>query len=90
MAPDPDKRNILDNKSTKRIQFIVGTFLYKSNSMVIPVDSDAAFLTIPKARSCYSGHFYPGDWPSPWPVKPTPKIIGPFRTECKNIRNMVS
>ena len=33
MAPDPDKSNLLDNKSTKIIQSIVGTFLYYARSV---------------------------------------------------------
>ena len=30
MAPDPNESNLLDKKSTKRIQSIVGTFLYNA------------------------------------------------------------
>ena len=31
---------------------------YKVSDMVLHVDSDAAYLTMPEERSCYSGHFY--------------------------------
>ena len=57
--------------------------------MVLPVDY-AAYLTIPEEKSFYAGHFYLSNWPSPQPVKSTPKINGPIHTECKTIRNIVS
>ena len=63
---------------------------YKASDMVLHVDSDAAYLTMPEERSCYAGHFYLSDCPSPNPIKPNPKINGPIHTECKEIRNVVS
>ena len=58
--------------------------------MVLHVDSDAAYFTIPEARSCYAGHLYLSAWPSPWTVKPTPKRNGPIHIEYKAIHNVVS
>ena len=58
--------------------------------MFLHVDSDVAYLTIPEAQSCYSGHFYLSDWPSPSPIKPNSERNGPIHTECKKIRNVVS
>ena len=58
--------------------------------MVLHVDSDTAYLTIPEARSCYAGHFYLSDWPSPSPIKPNPERNGPIHMECKKTRNVVS
>ena len=58
--------------------------------MVLHVDSYATYLTIPEAISCYAGHFYLRDWPSPLQLKPTPKRNGLIHTECKTIRNVVS
>ena len=63
---------------------------YKASDMVLHMDSDTAYLTMLEARSCYSGHFYLIDWPSPWPIKSTPKRKCPVRTGCNNIRNLVS
>ena len=63
---------------------------YKANYMVLYVDSNVAYLTIPEARSCYEGHFYQSDWPSPIPIKPNPEINSPIHTERKKIRNVVS
>ena len=63
---------------------------YKYSNMVLHVNSDAEYIIIPEARSCYAGHFYLIDWPSPSPIKPNPKINGPIHTECKTIHNVVS
>ena len=58
--------------------------------MVLHVDSDAPYLAIPEARSCYAGRFYLSNWPSPSPIKPNLDRNGPIHTECKKIRNVVS
>ena len=58
--------------------------------MVLHVDSDTAYLTMPEARICYTGRFYLSDWPSPSPIKPNPEITGPIHIECKTIHNVVS
>ena len=63
---------------------------YKASDMVLHVDSDAAYLTMPEARICYAGYFYLSNWPSPSPIKPNPEINGPIHTECKTICNVVS
>ena len=53
---------------------------YRTSNMVLHVDSDAAYLIMPEARSCYAGIFYLSDWTSPEPVKPSPKQNGPIHT----------
>ena len=58
--------------------------------MVLHVDSDAKYITMPEERSCHAGHFYLRDWPSPSPIKPNPEINRPTHTECKKIRNALS
>ena len=63
---------------------------YKSRDMVLHVDSDAAYLTIPEEKICYAGHFYMSNWPSQSPIKPNPDRNFPIHTECKKIRNAVS
>ena len=138
MGPDPDKRNLLEKKATKRIQSIMGAMIYyaqsvdstmireineisrvksqptwdteeksrmllddattypneipsyKASDMVLHVDSDASYLTMPETRSCYAGHFYLGNWPSPSPIKPNHDRNGPIHMECKKIHNVVS
>ena len=63
---------------------------YHVSDMVHNVDSDAVYLTMLEARSCYAGHFYLSDWISPEPVKPSPKRNGLIHAECKKIHNVVS
>ena len=58
--------------------------------MDLHVDSEAAYITMPEARSFYAGHFYLSDWPSPSPIKPNPNRNGHIHTECKTIRNGLS
>ena len=57
--------------------------------MVLHVDSDAVYITMPESIMFSTGHFYLIDWPSPNPIKHNPKINGPIHTECKTIRNFL-
>ena len=79
-------RMLLDYASTYPNAIIC----YKDSNMVLHVDSDVEYLIMPEARSCYAGHFYLIDWPSPSPIKHNPEINGPIHTDCKTIRNFVS
>ena len=63
---------------------------YRASEMVLHVDSDAAYITMPEEIIFYAGHFYLRNWPSPRPLKNTPKRNGPTNTECKTIRNVLS
>ena len=63
---------------------------YKASYMILHVDSEASYFTMPEAIRCYEGHFYLSDWPSPNPIKPNPNINGPIHMECKKICNIVS
>ena len=55
--------------------------------MILNVDSDAAYLVLPRARSRLAGHFF---------LSSDPQLIrtvlpnGPILTECKTIRHVVS
>ena len=60
-------------------------FCYKSSDMVLNVDIDAAYLTMPEARRCYAGNFFLSDWPFPSTTKPDPERNIPIHTECKII-----
>jgi len=44
---------------------------YHASDMVLHVDSDAAYIVLPNARSRYAGHFFLGDTPPPPPTKPS-------------------
>ena len=63
---------------------------YKSSNMVLQVDSDAAYLTMSEARTCYAGHLYLRDSPSSSPIKTNPERNGPINIEYKTIHNVVS
>ena len=61
---------------------------YKSD-MVLYVDSDAAYLVLPNARSRFAGHFYLSNR-FPTTSCPKPPSNGPIHTECKAIRSVVA
>ena len=64
---------------------------YKKSKMILYVDSDAAYLVLPKARSRVAGHYFLGDAPPPSPNRPNHKTTnGPIHTVCKGLRNVVS
>ena len=64
---------------------------YSKSDMVLYVDSDAAYLVLPKARSRIAGHFYLGTNPPPPPAIPNlTSSNGPILTVCKRLRNVVS
>ena len=62
---------------------------YYASDMQLHVDSDAAYLVLPNARSRFAGHFYLSDTPPPPPTKPTPKPNGAIMTICKTIRGVM-
>ena len=61
---------------------------YKSD-MILYVDSDAAYLVLPNARSRFAGHFYLSNHVNN-PTTFAPQPNGPIHTECKTIRNVVA
>ena len=62
---------------------------YYAGTMNLKVDSDAAYLVLPNARSRVAGHFYLEA--SPHPNKAYPgKNNAPLLTECYTLRNVVS
>jgi hypothetical protein len=52
------------------------------------VNTDAAYLVLPNARSRYAGHYILSDTPPPPPEIPNPKPNGAILTVCKTIRNV--
>ena len=60
---------------------------YRSN-MKIYVDSDAAYLVAPKAKSRIAGYFYCSDTTKTKPY--TPPLNGPLHVECKVLRHVVT
>ena len=60
---------------------------YYASDMVLHVDSDAAYLIAPKARSRIAGYFHLSNHPS---TTTQPKINGPIIVECKTLRHVVA
>ena len=60
------------------------------SDMVLHVDSDAAYLVMPKARSRITGHYYLSDHPFHIPVDGHPKPNAPILTECRTLRYVVA
>ena len=53
---------------------------YYANDMILHVDSDAAYLVAPKAKSRTSGYFYLSNNPC---CTQTPSLNGAILVECK-------
>ena len=58
---------------------------YHASNMILHVDSDAAYLVMPQARSRIAGYYQLLDYPTKGGA-----INGPILIECKTIRNMVA
>ena len=57
---------------------------FLASDMKLYVDSDAAYLVAPKAKSRISGYYYMSD------ITPTPKLNGPVLVECKLLKHVVT
>ena len=57
---------------------------FHSNDMVLTINSDAAYLVAPKARSRVAGHFTLGSSPCPT------SLSGPILVECRTLRHVVA
>ena len=62
---------------------------YYAGTMNLKVESNAAYLVLPNARSRVAGHFYLEASPHPNKVYPG-KHNAPLLTECYTLRNVVS
>ena len=60
---------------------------YYASDMVLHVDSDAAYLVAPKARSRIAGYFHLTNHPN---ISKRPKLNGAILVECKTLRHVVS
>ena len=63
---------------------------YHASDMCLHIDSDAAYLVQPKARSRVAGHYYLSDRMPTHDKKPDPKPNGPLHTEFKTVHNVMS
>ena len=76
---EENARMLLDYSAT----YLNSILRYKDSNMVLHVDSDTTYITITEERSCYAGHFYLSDWPSPIPIKTNPERNGPCTRSVK-------
>ena len=60
---------------------------YYASDMVLHIDSDAAYLVAPKARSRVAGYFQMGNHPN---NKTKTTLNGAIHVECKTLRHVVS
>ena len=60
---------------------------YHASDMVMHVDSDAAYLVAPKAKSRIAGYYHLSDHPN---ATKHPKRNGAILVECKTLRHVVS
>jgi hypothetical protein len=63
---------------------------YYASDMALNVDTDAAYLVLPNAWSCYAGHYILSDTPPLPPEIPNPKPNAAILTVCKTIRNVMT
>ena len=64
---------------------------FTKSDMILYVDSDAAYLVLPQARSRIAGHFYLGMQPPRLPAIPNPRTTNaPILTVCRRLQNVVS
>ena len=61
---------------------------YNACDMILHVDSDAAYLVLPKARSRVAGYFYLSN--ASGPGLSDPPLNGALTVECSALRNVVS
>ena len=66
------------------------TIRYHASDMHLYVYSDAAYLVLPKVRSCGAGYFYLSNHTHPGIAIPTPPPNGPILTECFTIHNIMT
>ena len=76
----------------KRLLDFVATFpavyvRFYASDMLLKVDTDAAYLVMPKSRSRIAGYFYLGNAPT---SVPHPKLNGAILIECKTLRHVVA
>ena len=85
-------------KSLKRLNHLLdyvatspNTILrFHTSDMVLHMDSDAAYLAMPKARSRIAGHYYLSGHPFHIPVDGQRKPNAPILTECCTLRYVVT
>ena len=63
---------------------------YRASDMILHIDTDAAFLVMPTAKSRVSAYYYMGEIPKPAPAPPTSKLNGAILVDCLRIKKTVA
>lgn len=63
---------------------------FHASDMVLNLDSDAAYLVQPQARSRGAGYFYLSDIPPQPPAQPNPTHNAPILVDCHTIRQVMA
>ena len=68
------------------------TLRYKSSDICLHVDSDAAYLVAPGAKSRIAGYYYLSSKykPTEDTINPTPTLNAPAHVECRLLKHVVS
>ena len=74
---------LLDYAATFQKTFV----RFYASDMLLNVDTDAAYLVLPKSRSRIAGYFYLGNAPT---RTPHPRLNGAILIECKTLRHVVA
>ena len=65
------------------------TIRFKASDMILHIDTDAAYLVLPGAKSRIAGYYYLTN-PPPKTSTPTPIINGVIHVECKTLKHVVA
>ena len=92
IASMQSKPTQLTQKKTQQLMDYLNTYpdayiRFYASDMILHVDSDAAYLVAPKAKSRIAGYFHLTEHPN---VTKHPKLNGAILVECKTLRHVVS
>ena len=95
LAAEQTQATIKTDKAVSKLLDYMSTFPnaaihYSASDMVLHIDSDVSYLSLPHARSRATGHYFLSNKSTsphlPPPTPPTPN--GPIYTLCKRMRNV--
>ena len=92
MASEQSKPTENTKKKAQQVMDYVATYpdkyiRFHASDMILNIDSDAAYVVAPKARSRVAGYFQLGSLPT---TIQHPYINGAVLVECKTLRHVVS
>jgi len=62
---------------------------FRASQMILHVDTDAAYLVVPKARSRIAGYYYLAQYPTADAI-PKPILNDAIHVECKTLKHVVA